>query len=315
MENLPKVSVHVITYNQAHFIRQTLDSVLAQDYENLEIVVADDASTDGTQLILKEYAEKWPGKFVIVLNEKNLGITGNSNAAFFACTGEFIALLGGDDLFLPGKISAQIRDFLETETVVLSYHPVEIFDSTTNETIYLTNQLSREDTNSAADIIKKVGIAGPSSIMVRRSACPVNGFDMRLRTASDWLFLIEVAMRGKVVKLDGLYARYRKHENNIGRQLHKYFNEFSDTLSIVSSKYRTNAAIQSAVVTAKARLHAGEGFRALSSDRKEASKQFLFAIKLKPFDVRYYAGFIIAQSAVLRMLAVKLKYVIKRAVG
>ena len=89
----PKVSVMIVTYNQENLIGETIESVISQDYPNLEIVVADDASVDGTQSVIKAYQEKYPLQIKPVLNPVNLGITGNCNAALAACTGELVAMM------------------------------------------------------------------------------------------------------------------------------------------------------------------------------------------------------------------------------
>ena len=102
--NMPLVSVAIITYNQKEYLRECIESILEQDYDNIEIVVSDDCSTDGTQEMLKEYDRKYPNKFVLKLSDKNQGITQNSNLAHFACSGKYIAWMGGDDLMLPEKI-------------------------------------------------------------------------------------------------------------------------------------------------------------------------------------------------------------------
>ena len=67
----PLVSVAIITFNQKPFLKECIDSVLAQDYENVEIVVADDASTDGTHELLCDYKAKYPEKFVIKISKKS----------------------------------------------------------------------------------------------------------------------------------------------------------------------------------------------------------------------------------------------------
>jgi len=287
MNSTPKMSVMVICYNQAHFIRETLDSVLAQGYENLEIVVADDASTDGSQDILRQYAAQYPDKFVLVLNERNLGITGNSNAAFFACSGELIALLAGDDLFLPGKLSAQVEEFVKDPDVVLCYHPVEIFESSTNKTLYITDQNPRQDIKSAEGIILRAGIPGASSVMVRRSACPPGGFDVRLPSVSDWLFFIEVALRGKIVKVDRVLGRYRKHGKGATDRQFEFLDEALLTLDLVLQKYPYRKELVDACRIGKARYLAGEAYRQFPRNITLAQQLLERAIALDPPNLRY----------------------------
>ena len=117
---LPLVSISIITYNQKDFLRECIESALAQDYPHLEIVVADDGSKDGTHEMLHDYQARYPDKFVLRLAERNQGITANSNAAHFACTGKYIAWMGGDDLLLPGKIRRQVEFMVALPVCTLS---------------------------------------------------------------------------------------------------------------------------------------------------------------------------------------------------
>jgi glycosyltransferase involved in cell wall biosynthesis len=287
MKSTPKVSVMVVAYNQAHLIRETLDSILAQGYDNLEIVVADDASTDGTPTIAREYAERYPRKFVLVLNEQHLGITGNCNAAFFACTGDLISTFSGDDLFLPGKICAQVQMFVQDPAVVLCYHPVEIFDSASNRPLYVTFQNPREHIAGAADIITGGGVPGGCAVMVRRSACPPGGFDPRLPTVSDWLFQIEVALNGKVAKVDGVYARYRKHRQGTTQRVFEYLDETLYALDLVLEKHPEHPELVGVCQKGKARYLAGEAFRQLNGNVATAEALARRAVDLDPANLEY----------------------------
>lgn len=271
VEVWPKISVMIVTYNQEDLISETLDSVLLQGYENLEIVVADDCSTDNNQAVILDYQKRYPDIIVPVLNKKNLGITGNSNAAFFACTGDLVAVLGGDDLFLPGKLKAQARQFMDDPDLVLSYHPVDIFLSQTNETIYISNQGAGEDIRDAYDIIEKGGIAGASSVMVRRSACPPGGFDSRLPAVSDWMFYIEVALAGKVAKLEGVYGRYRKHGMGASERTLELLDESLNTLRFIQQKFPDDQRLRDACKRGAARYIAGEVYRQLTKNPSIAS--------------------------------------------
>lgn len=259
-EYYPKVSVMIFTYNQEHLISETIDSVLSQDYKNIEVVVADDASTDRTAEIIKEYEARFPSTIKAIYNQKNLGITGNSNAAFFACTGELVAVLGGDDIFLPGKISAQVALFDDPQ-VSISYHPVEIFTHQTGEVVFTTNTTMKEEIKDVYDLISKGGIPGASSVMVRRSSCPSHGFDPDFPVVADWIFYIEVALKGKVKELKGTYGRYRKHGFGASDRTFELLDESLRTLSVMRSRYPDDPKMQDACRKGGYRYVLGELFR------------------------------------------------------
>jgi glycosyltransferase involved in cell wall biosynthesis len=105
----PKVSVCVMTYNQAKYIGDCLQSIVDQvtDFD-FEVIVADDASSDGTREIILEFAAKYPEKLKPVLHEKNVGVGKNYRSAHDRATGEYVAHCDGDDLWLPGKLSYQV---------------------------------------------------------------------------------------------------------------------------------------------------------------------------------------------------------------
>jgi glycosyltransferase involved in cell wall biosynthesis len=269
--SLPLVSVMIITYNQKHLIGETIESILTEPrYPNLEIVIADDCSTDGSQDILVKFQEKYPKIIKLVLNKSNLGITGNSNAAFFATTGDFVAILGGDDIFLPGKINAQIELFLSDPQVSISYHAVEIFDDRTGEVLTVTDQKRRLLKNNVYDIIEKCGIAGASSIMVRRSACPGYGFDERLPVVSDWKFSIDVALNGRVAFLDGIYGRYRKTGSGASERTYQLLDESLLALKLTQIDHPFDQKLNSACQKGASRYIAGEVYRAVNHHPKRA---------------------------------------------
>ncbi len=268
---LPLVSVMVITYNQNHLINETIESILAEPrYPNLEIVIADDCSIDGTQATLAEIQKKYPEIIKLILNEKNLGITKNSNAAFFATTGDFVALLGGDDLFMPGKINAQIELFLNDPHLSISYHAVEIFDDRTGEVLAVTDQKRRLLKSDVYDIIEKCGIAGASSIMVRRSSCPEYGFDERLPVVSDWKFSIDLAFNGRVAFLDGIYGRYRKTGSGASERTYQLLDESLLALELSQRERPSDMKLKSACQKGASRYIAGEVFRAVTNHPERA---------------------------------------------
>jgi glycosyltransferase involved in cell wall biosynthesis len=212
----PLVSVAVITYNQKEFLRECIESILEQDYPNLEIVISDDASSDGTIEMLIEYKKLYPEKIVIISAEMNQGITKNSNKAHFACTGKYVAWIGGDDLMLPGKISKQV-EFMESHPdCTICYHDLEFFDDHTKKRLYLKSEKFKLRDCNTSDIVEYGTLNGPCASMVRLSKTPTHGFNESLPVASDWLFWVESMLNGgKMYYLDAVLGRHRRHDNNI----------------------------------------------------------------------------------------------------
>jgi glycosyltransferase involved in cell wall biosynthesis len=214
--NLPLVSICIITFNQKDFIRETLNSVLDQDYENFEIIVADDGSIDGTDEIILEYAQKSRGRIIPQVGMKNVGITGNCNRGLSACKGKYIAFLGGDDLFLPGKIRAQVEFMEANPNCDVCYHDVEIFESASGKVISLFSQVSRPTNGGIREAIKAGSVNCASASMYRGSKTPKTGFDISLPVVSDWFFTIQtLAAGGQFCFIHAVLAKYRRHPTNV----------------------------------------------------------------------------------------------------
>lgn len=215
--NQPLVSICVITYNQKQFIHETLASVLNQDYDNLEIVVADDGSTDGTAEIVIDYAQRFPGKIIPIVGGPNLGITGNSNRGLSACEGKYISFLGGDDLMLPDKIRIQVEYMEANPNCSISYHDLDVFRHGTDKTLYFYNEKHKPKSGNARILIRNGCLNGGSSTMVRSEFIPTEGFDSNISIASDWLFWIETLLNsdGNICYINRVLGRYRQHENNV----------------------------------------------------------------------------------------------------
>jgi len=105
--NKPLVSICIPTYNSARFLRESLDSIVNQTYQNKEIIVSDNASTDETEKIVKEYVEKYKIKYY--KNEKNIGAEANFSRCIELANGEFIAIYHSDDIYDKEIITKQVE--------------------------------------------------------------------------------------------------------------------------------------------------------------------------------------------------------------
>lgn len=219
--SLPLVSIFVISYNGREFLREAIESFLAQTYQNIEICISDDASTDGTRELLLEYKEKLGDRFKYNINPVNLGITRNSNKCLELCGGEYIAYCGGDDLFLPRKIEEQVKFMIGKDNVVASYTDSEIFDNNTNKTINFSSNINRVvNEGRLSDVLKHGCYFGACTVMVKNYAL-VN-FDEQLPVASDFFQMVEILAQNvnyKLVYINGVFSRYRRHDSNITNRL------------------------------------------------------------------------------------------------
>ena len=124
MKDNPLVSLCILSYNQQDYIADAINGALSQTYDNLEIVISDDCSTDDTfsvaEKLVKDY--KGPHKLILNRNEKNIGIMAHFNKVVYQlANGDFITTTGGDDVSMPGRIQ-ETMDFLLKNPQVVSCH-------------------------------------------------------------------------------------------------------------------------------------------------------------------------------------------------
>jgi len=120
MSDCKKVSVVMATYNGSQYIREQLDSIIAQTYPIHELIIQDDCSSDATVSICREYEQKYPFVHVFV-NEKNKGYNENFKTAAMRSTGDFVAISDQDDIWFADKIEKQVAAIGE-HTMCYSQH-------------------------------------------------------------------------------------------------------------------------------------------------------------------------------------------------
>jgi len=242
----PLVSIFMPTYNQEDFIGEAIESVLDQDYTNLEIVIGDDFSQDRTWEIVQQFQRENTTKIKAFRNERNLGITGNCNEVLKHCTGKYIAFHAGDDVFLAEKIRKQVETMENNKNSVICYHDIEVFESKTGDILRYWNsggnaispEIGDAKKMSALLVERFASFWGAQSVMIRKEKLGKDAkYDERLPRLSElsfWLNLLANS-EGEVIYISEVLGRYRKHETNITKQDNK--GEYFIFLSIVDNEY------------------------------------------------------------------------------
>lgn len=220
--DLSTVSILVITYNHAEYIRKALETVLVQDYPGvMEIVVADDCSTDNTVDLIKETLQGQSRFTVRFLESKqNLGITRNYERGFRSCNGEFVAVIEGDDYWTsPSKISRQVeflRQHLECNGCSVNYFVYEeakcrFYPRVEPGTGYRLLQ--------SRDLINDNLIGNFSTCMYRASALAALAPKLFSIKAYDWLINIALSRHAMLGFLNEPMSVYRLHQKGTWTQL------------------------------------------------------------------------------------------------
>ena len=209
----PTVSVVIPTYNRAHMIGDTLNSVLAQTYRNFEIIVVDDGSTDNTPEVLTYY-----GSPVHYVRCENRGKSAARNTGIRVARGDYIAFLDSDDLWLPNKLQAQMDVFDEQPDLKWVYSDCYMFDGQTGADICTWSSHSRLYAGNIFELLFQNNfIASPTPVFRRQVFGEVGYFDETLQRhqpedADMWL---RTAAKFPIGLVSRPLARFRRHPNSL----------------------------------------------------------------------------------------------------
>ena len=188
-----RISVIIPCYNGEAFLKQALDSVLAQTFPAAEVVLVDDGSTDGTPALSRAFAERYPNVIRYIRQEKS-GVSTARNRAVREARYEWIAFLDADDWWKPEKLARQAEVIESRPQPDLVYTPLHIFlpDSSSYETKgFPPDQIWPE--------LRYGNLITPSSVMLRRSLfLEAGGFDLRIHGSEDWELWVRLILEKKI---------------------------------------------------------------------------------------------------------------------
>ncbi len=277
----PRVSVVTPSYNQAQFIEETIRSALLQGYPNLEYIIVDGGSTDGSVEIIRRYADHlawW-------VSEPDSGQSEAINKGFARATGDILAWLNSDDVYLPGAMAASVAHLTAHPEVNLVYGDAQIIDETGNRVGGIAG--ARFDLKRLVTDIHP--IPQPTAFWRRETTTRLGPLRTDLHYVMDWEWWLRVARSGGgLTHLPGERAQFRVHTaSKTGSQWLRFFGERRQVLEAFFAQpdlpveycaWARTAYSNEAIYTARSLLDAGE--------RKAALPKLWEGLRLAPWRPR-----------------------------
>ncbi len=241
----PAVSVIIPNYNHAPYLRERIDSVINQDFDDMEVILLDDCSTDNSRDILNQYASH-PKVSRVVFNEKNSGTT-------FAQWKKGLALARGEYVWIAESDDYASPDFLSTLVGLLESHPGAVMAfSGSNIIDSLGNPIPGEDwdkfgrrlgstaTYSGKELtfgklLRNNLIYNASMVVFRREAAPeITSRHLEMKFCGDWLFWSQLAHEGDAIEVCRKLNNFRQHPRKVSASASKEGKTYTEGMGIVA---------------------------------------------------------------------------------
>jgi glycosyltransferase involved in cell wall biosynthesis len=286
----PLVSVIMASHNAEDFIREALDSVLAQSYEALEIIVIDDHSSDGTPEIVDSYSKQAPDRIRWTHKRVREGPCRARNDALAVARGPLVCWMDHDDIWMPTKVEQQVRLMEQRVDVGLVYSYFDAFDSATGEPLPWPDGRRDFEGDVLSDLLVIGCFIGSITTMFRREALDRRGGRLREKDFSigdDYWLWLTISLDWQVLRIPQVLARYRRHPGNesahvaAGLDFYRWrvslLNDFLDAFPYSSQRLRKRDRVALAwLLVRAARLEA------TNRNLRQASREALRASRLDP---------------------------------
>lgn len=309
----PKVSVVMPCYNNAAYVRQAVDSVLQQDYPNIELIVVDDGSKDNSLEVLASYGER-----IKVVSQPNQGPAAARNNGIRHATGDYIAFLDSDDLWLPGKLSAQL-EFLQTNPdYIACFCSWSVWDG--NSTSGFNQPTTEQRLELQKDksgwlylpLLEDSVIHTISVVIKQQTVTEVGFFNEEFRVGEDHDYWLRLSRLGKIAKLKTVYALYRANPQSTTNKMHaKNFSLL--VLQATVAKYglcdpEGNCLPKSIYQQYVAERHFTYGYHSFwAGHRDKAKLSFIGCLKNRKFTINLILYLCICMSSFVYKHVIKLK--------
>ena len=215
----PKVSVLIPAYNHAKYIQETIDSVLGQSFGDFELLISDDCSTDNTVDIIKSYSDN---RIISVFFKENKGTVRSLNHLLSLAKGEYIAVLGSDDVWEKDKLEKQLEVLEKDKSIAVCFSKATIVDRNSNQIVdkaVFSDEIFEFENCGRAHMLRNLFISGNrlchSSAMIRTSVHKqVGEYNVAYRQLHDFDLWIRILLNYKIHVIEESLVKYRYVENS-----------------------------------------------------------------------------------------------------
>jgi len=284
MKDSPLVSVVTANYNQGQFLQQAIESVLNQDYENLELIVVDDGSTDeATGPVLEMFADH---PQITIIKQANAGQTVAKNVGLKAAKGDFIGFCDSDNAWMPGKLNRQLEAYRQNPDVGVVYGDIILIDDQGND--LPTPPKQRFSGKITGKLLSDNFVTFNTTLIPHHIIKEVKGFDESLSMGIDYDLWLRISVNYDFLHLNEDLVRYRIW----GGQMSHRTGERLDNFFRLMEKFLENnpqSVSSSDVSKAYAHTYVTRGqWHAASGRPSEAWKDYRLAFSQRPNDMRLW---------------------------
>lgn len=292
----PVVSYVLACYNHEPYIEQMIRSILNQSVKELELLILDDSSTDGSLKIIQELASQ-DSRIRLIPSPKpgeNIGIVSARNMALQLACAEFVSIVDSDDLLPEDRTERFLNCLRSDQEIALAYGDAWLIDSNDRRIMRFHQLHPVKEGNLAAQLFCNYCFVPAISVMFRREALLKSGPLWGAGASCDYIKWIELGIYGRCVRILGRpLGNWRQHKNNLSQVSGPLrAKQYQDLLSDLKTLLIKHPSFQSSLEPSKVKkryagCHFNSGFYfGLSNDWSAARKEFLMAWRTNP-DVRY----------------------------
>lgn len=221
MKNLPLVTIGAASYNNARYLVETLESIKAQSYQNIELIIVDDFSTDDSVQIIDEWLKTYTKPYKFIKHESNMGVCHTCNDLLLNAGGKYISTIATDDIMLPDKISIQVSIMeAASDDVAAVYSDAYLIkeDSSPRYGWFIQRHNDFEDIPSGNifDVLLSRGNFIPAMTLLTRMECfkKVGFFDSKI-SYEDYDMWLRLSKDYSLIYSDYVSCKYRIRKNSL----------------------------------------------------------------------------------------------------